>query len=116
MYFCLIQFCFPNHFNAVRNKNVESMRQESYAIFFSLMFLMEQKFLSFIFSSATPQRTAYSEVSSQKAAHLRTGSPLQAGEIAGFEPRTAVLQSRVATNEPPLPPYVILPERKEKQF
>jgi hypothetical protein len=29
-------------------------------------------------------------------------SPLWAGEIAGFEPRTAVLQSGVPTNEPPL--------------
>ncbi len=59
----------------------------------------------FTFSSAAPQRTAYSEVPSQMAAHLRTGSPLQAGEIAGFEPRTAVLQSGVATNEPPLLRY-----------
>jgi hypothetical protein len=32
------------------------------------------------------------------AALLRTGSPLQAGEIAGFEPRTSVSQS----GEPPL--------------
>jgi hypothetical protein len=56
----------------------------------------------FIFSSATPQRTAYREVSSQMAAHLRTGSLLYAGEIAGFEPRTAVSQSGVANNEPPL--------------
>ncbi len=39
---------------------------------------------------------------SKMAAHLRTGSPLYAGEIAGFEPRTAVSQSGVATNEPPL--------------
>ncbi len=67
---------------------------------------MEQKSLLYIFSSAAPQRTAYSEVLSQMAAHLRTGSPLQAGEIAGFEPRTAVLQSGVATNEPPLLPFL----------
>ncbi len=45
---------------------------------------------------------AYKEVPSQMAAHLRTGSPLQAGEMAGFEPTTAVLQYGVATNEPPL--------------
>jgi hypothetical protein len=32
--------------------------------------------LLFIFSSAAPQRTAYSEVPSQMAAHLKTGSPL----------------------------------------
>ncbi len=58
----------------------------------------------FIFSSAAPQRTAYREVISQMAAKLRTGSPLKTGEIAGFEPRTAVLQSGVPTNEPPLLP------------
>ncbi len=37
------------------------------------------------------------------AAHRRTDSPLQAGEIAGFEYRTAGLQSGVTTKEPPLP-------------
>ncbi len=58
----------------------------------------------FTLSSAAPQRTAYSEVPSQMAAHLRTGSPLQAGEIAGFEPRTAVLQSGITSNELPLLP------------
>jgi hypothetical protein len=42
------------------------------------------------------------EVPFQIAAHLRTGSPLLAGEIAGFELRTAVSQSGVATNEPPV--------------
>jgi hypothetical protein len=56
------------------------------------------------FFSSAPQRTAYREVPSQIAAHLRTGSPLWAGEIAGFEPTTAVSQSGVATNEPPLLP------------
>jgi hypothetical protein len=66
----------------------------SIIIFFELLSLM------FIFSSAAPQRTAYSEVLYQMAAHLKTGSPLKAGEIAGFEPRTAVSQSGVATNEP----------------
>ncbi len=35
------------------------------------------------------------------AAHLRTGNPLKSGEITGFEPRTAVAQSGVATNEQP---------------
>jgi hypothetical protein len=49
------------------------------------MFLMEQKSLLFIFSSAAPQSYAYSEVPSQMAAHLRTGSPLQAGEFVGFQ-------------------------------
>jgi hypothetical protein len=59
---------------------------------------MENNFFSLIifgvflnkFSSAAPQRTAFSKVPSQMATHLMTGSPLQAGEIAGFEPRTAV--------------------------
>jgi hypothetical protein len=37
---------------------------------------------------------------SQKAAHLRLGSPLWAGEIARFKPGTAGLQSGVITNEP----------------
>jgi hypothetical protein len=37
---------------------------------------VEQKSLLFIFSSAAPQRTAYREVPSQMAAHLRIGSPL----------------------------------------
>ncbi len=58
----------------------------------------------FTFSSAAAQRTAYSEVPFQMAANLRTGNPPQAGEIAGFEPRTAVSQSGVTTNEPPLLP------------
>ncbi len=51
-----------------------------------------------------PQRTAYRELPSQMATHLRTGSPLLAGESAGFEARTVGLQSGVATNEPPLLP------------
>ncbi len=45
--------------------------------FFSLIFfLVEHKSLLYIFSSAAPQRTAFSKVPSQMAAHLRTGSPL----------------------------------------
>jgi hypothetical protein len=36
------------------------------------LFLMEQKSLLFIFSSAASQRIAYSEMPSQMAAHLRT--------------------------------------------
>ncbi len=58
----------------------------------------------FIYSSAAPQRTAYSAVTvlSQKAAHLRIENPLFDEEVAGFEPGTAGLQSGVATNEPPL--------------
>jgi hypothetical protein len=44
--------------------------------FFSIIVLVELKSLLFIFSSAAPQRTAYREVPSQKAAHLMTGSPL----------------------------------------
>jgi hypothetical protein len=75
-----------------------------YIYFFPLLFSVEQKSLLFIFSSAAPQRTTYREVPSQMKAHLRTGSPLRAGEIAGFEPETAVSQSSVATNEPPLLP------------
>jgi hypothetical protein len=63
--------------------------------------MVEQKSLLFIFCSAAPQRTTYSKVPSQMAAHLRTGSLLKAGEIAGFEQRTAVSQSGVATSEPP---------------
>ncbi len=46
-------------------------------------------------SSATTMRTACREVPSQIAAHLKTGSPLKAEEIAGFEPETADLQSGV---------------------
>jgi hypothetical protein len=52
----------------------------------------------YLFSSLTPQRTAYSGVPSQTAAHPRIGSPQLAGELAGFEPGTAGLQSGVATN------------------
>ncbi len=37
----------------------------------------------FLSSFAASQRTAYSEIPSQMAAHLRTGSPLKAGQIAG---------------------------------
>jgi hypothetical protein len=58
----------------------------------------------YLFSSATPQRTANSGVPFQMAAHPWIGSLLQAREIAGFEPRTAGLQSSVATNDPPLLP------------
>jgi hypothetical protein len=43
---------------------------------FSLIVVAEQKFLLLIFSSAAPQRTAYSKVLSQMAAHLRTSSPM----------------------------------------
>ncbi len=49
-----------------------------------------------------PQRTAYREVLSQMAAHLRIGNPLKAGGIAGSELRTAESQSGDTTNEPPL--------------
>ncbi len=51
-----------------------------------------------------PSEDAYSEVPSQVTAHLRTGGPLLAGEIAGYEPRTVSLQSGVTTIEPPLLP------------
>jgi hypothetical protein len=57
---------------------------------------------SYFISSATPQRTAYSEILSQMAAHLTAGSPLQAGEISEFEPGTTCLQSSLATIEPQL--------------
>ncbi len=53
------------------------------------------------------------------AAHLRTGSPLRAGEIAGFEPTIAVLQSGVLTNELPLLPHEheppLLPHQNSEQ-
>jgi hypothetical protein len=54
----------------------------------------------YLFSSAAPQRTAYSGVPSQMAAHPRIGSPFLAGEIGGYKPRTAGLQSGVVTNKP----------------
>jgi hypothetical protein len=59
-----------------------------------------------IYSPLPPHRgqPTYSEVPSQMAAYVRTGSPLQAGETAGIKPRTAGLQSDVASNEQlPLP-------------
>jgi hypothetical protein len=57
-------------------------------------------------------------VPSHKTAHLRTDSPLYAGEIAGFEPRTAESQSGVTTNEPTLLPNEapLLPIGREKTF
>ncbi len=58
----------------------------------------------YLFSSAAPQRTAYSEVLSKMAAPIRIGSPLYAGQIAGFEPGITGLQSCAATNEPLLLP------------
>ncbi len=71
---------------------------------------MDQEPFFFLFSSAAPQRTAYSEVPSQMVYHLRTGNPLQDGEISGFQPwgpwGLQVL-SGVATNELPLLPYLI---------
>jgi hypothetical protein len=70
---------------------------------------VEKKSLLLIFSSVAPQRTAYREVPSKMAAYLRTGSPLKAGEIARFESRTAVSQSSVTTNEPPLVPKMFSP-------
>jgi hypothetical protein len=72
-----------------------------YFFFFNCFWWTGGPFL-YLFSSAAPQWTAYSGVPSHMAAHARTGSPLKAGEIAGFEHRTAGLQSGVATNEPPL--------------
>ncbi len=66
--------------------------------FFPLIVLVEHRPL-YLFFSAAPQRTAYSEVPFQMAAHLRIGSPPQAGKIARFKPKTAGLQSGVATNE-----------------
>jgi hypothetical protein len=58
----------------------------------------------FIFSSAALRGQPTVKLLSQMAAHLRTGSPLLAGESAGFKPRTVGLQSGVVTNEPPLLP------------
>jgi hypothetical protein len=93
---------------ALRYQYTDRTHQEIYRYwvtnFFSLIVFGGKKSILFIFSSAAPQRTAYREVPSQMADHLRTGSPLEAGEIVGFEPRTAVSQSVVSTNEPPLLP------------
>ncbi len=47
---------------------------------------MEQKSLLFIFSYATPQRTAYSEVPSQMAAHLRTAVHYRLGRLLDSNP------------------------------
>jgi hypothetical protein len=72
-------------------------------IFFSLIvFGGTEVPIVFIFSFAATHKTAYREVPSQMAARLRTGNPLLARQIAGFEPRSAVSQSGIATNEPPL--------------
>ncbi len=72
--------------------------------FFSLIFFGGTEVpIVFIFSGG-PSEGSLQEVPSQMAAHLRTGNALYAGEIAGPEPRTAVSQSGVATNEPPLLP------------
>ncbi len=64
------------------------------------MFLVDQK--SFGLNTPLPPLRGQPTVKllSQKAAHLRTGSPLWAGEIARFKSGTAGLQSGVITNEP----------------
>jgi hypothetical protein len=59
-------------------------------LFLNYFWWTRGSFLYFI-SSATPQRTAYSEILSQMAAHLTAGSLLQAGEISEFEPVTTCL-------------------------
>jgi hypothetical protein len=53
----------------------------NYEIQMILLFFFLHCFWCFFnkFSSAAPQRTAYSKVPSQMAAHLRTGSPQKAG-------------------------------------
>jgi hypothetical protein len=76
-------------------------------IFFPYLFLVDQGGPFLYLSSAASQRTAYSGVPSQMAAHPRIGSPLKAGEIAGLESGTVGLQSGVVTNEPPLLPVTI---------
>jgi hypothetical protein len=53
-----------------------SLSDQWYKKKFSELFLLEQKPVLFIFSSAAPQRTAYREVPFQMAALLRIGSPL----------------------------------------
>ncbi len=71
-----------------------------------------QQFLSLIVLGGTEvpivyillSRPSEDSLPSQMEAHLKTGSPLSAGEIAGFEPRTAVSQCYVATNKPQVLP------------
>jgi hypothetical protein len=75
--------------------------QVQYVLIFSFFGVPEALFV--LVSYAAPQRKAYSEAPFQMAGHLRTGSPLKTGEIAGFEPEIAGLQSIVTTNAPPLP-------------
>jgi hypothetical protein len=60
----------------------------NFYLFLNCFYGLQALFCTYLFSSATPQRTAYSEVpvASQMAFYLRIGSPLQAGEIAGYEP------------------------------
>ncbi len=86
---------FPPYFSPHMNR---ASRYSIGKIFFSLI----DRSPYCLYSPLPPQRTVYREVPSQMAAHLRTGSRLWAGEIAGFGPRTAVSQSGVTTNEPPL--------------
>ncbi len=71
-------------------------------VFFLIVFAWPEAFSEVFSSSATPQSSAYSGELSQIAAHLGTGNPLYAGEIAAFEPRTAGLQSGVTAKKPPL--------------
>jgi hypothetical protein len=66
----------------------------------------------YLFSSASPKRTADSGVPSQMAAHLRTGSPLWSEGFAGFKPETPDLQLGIASNEPPLLPKPLILSQK----
>ncbi len=74
-------------------------------VFFPNCFWWTRGPFLYLFSSAAPQRRAFSGVPSQMTAYPRISSVLQAGEIAGFEPGTVGLQYGVATNEPPLLHY-----------
>jgi hypothetical protein len=68
------------------------------------LFSEEQKSLLFIFFLCSPSEDSLQRSAVPDGSPSQDSSPLWAGEIAGFEPRTAVLQPGVATNEPPLLP------------
>jgi hypothetical protein len=60
---------------------------------------VDQKPFSVFILSAALRRTAFNEIPSKLAGHLRTGSPMLAREIAEFKPGSADLQFGVTTNE-----------------
>jgi hypothetical protein len=67
-------------------------------------FLFPSLFLfAFLVFSVAPQWTAYRELPTQMAAHLRSGCPLKLARLTDTNPG---LESGVATNEPPQLPLV----------